>query len=57
MFVNPVADLHVILVRVLGKARSLGLLRGEEAMLGLCGFEEPSLCVSTGAQLNLIATL
>jgi hypothetical protein len=39
---NPVSDVHVVGVRLLGEPRSSGLLGGEEALLGLGYFVEPS---------------
>ena len=39
MVANPVPGLHVIRMSVLGKSGSLGLLRGEEALLLLSDFE------------------
>ena len=42
MVANPVPGLHVIRMSVLGKTGRLGLLRGEEALLLLSDFEQPS---------------
>ena len=42
MLTNPVSDVHVVGVRLLGEPRSSGLLGGEEALLGLGYFVEPS---------------
>src|SRR5208283_2982749 len=39
---NPVSRVHVVGVRLLGEPRSSGLLGGEEALLGLGCFMEPS---------------
>jgi len=39
---NPVSDVHMVGVRRLGKPRPRGLLGGEEALLGLGYFMEPS---------------
>jgi len=42
MLTNPVSGVHVVGVRLLGEPRSSGLLGGEEALLGLGYFMEPS---------------
>ena len=39
---NPVSGVHMVGVRLLGKPRPSGLLGGEEALLGLGYFMEPS---------------
>src|SRR5579864_6508852 len=39
---NPVSGVHMVGVRLLGEPRPSGLLRGEEALLGLGYFMEPS---------------
>ena len=46
MFPDPVPDLHVVRMGVLGEAGSLRLLRREEALLGLGNLEEAPLCGS-----------
>ena len=40
---NPVSGVHMVGVRLLGEPRSSGLLGGEEALLGLGDFMEPSV--------------
>src|SRR5208282_589891 len=42
MLTNPVSGVHMVGVRLLGKPRPRGLLGGEEALLGLGYFMEPS---------------
>jgi len=42
MFTNPVTGLHVIGMGIFGKARRFGLLGGEEALLLLRDFKQPS---------------
>jgi hypothetical protein len=46
MLPDPVPDLHVIGMGVLGEAGSLRLLRGEEALLGFGNLEKPPFRVS-----------
>jgi hypothetical protein len=41
MLANPVPGLHMIWMSIFGKSGGLGLLRGEEALLGLSNFEQP----------------
>ena len=41
MLANPVSHVNVVGMSVLGKARSLGLLRREETLLGFCGLVKP----------------
>jgi hypothetical protein len=38
---DPVSDLHVIRMGILGESSGLGLLRGEEALLLLGDLKEP----------------
>jgi hypothetical protein len=42
MLANPVPGLHMIWMSIFGESGSLGLLRGEETLLGLSNFEQPS---------------
>jgi hypothetical protein len=42
MLTDPVSDLNMVSMRVLGEPGSLGLLRGEEALLLLGYLEKPS---------------
>ena len=46
MFANPVSDLHMIGMSVLGETGSLRLLRGEEALLAFSDLEEPPLSIA-----------
>src|SRR6266540_2868111 len=46
MLSDPVPDLHMIGMSVLGETSSLRLLRGEEALLGLSDLEKSSLCLA-----------
>jgi hypothetical protein len=48
MFPNPVPGLHMVRVGILGEPGSLGLLRGEVALLLLDQLEEPYRRFSVG---------
>ena len=45
VFPNPVSSLYMVRMSILGKSGSLGLFRGEEALLLLGNLEQASRCV------------
>jgi hypothetical protein len=54
---NPVPDLHVVGMGILSEAGGFGLLRREEALLGLGDLEKSPLCLSVTSRHDTIRQL